>query len=94
MPGTDARGRISVQRCKPCANPHDHDDVSKYLPAGLTHYELHYFSRKSPPYHITQDAVSTPLLRLELEKITGHQSARSRGGVIAVMYETHLTDLS
>ena len=23
MPGTDARRRVSVQRCKPCANPHD-----------------------------------------------------------------------
>ena len=50
--------------------------------------------QESPPYHVTQHDVSTPLQRLEVEKITGHQSVRSRGGVIAVMYETHLTDLS
>ena len=36
MPGADARRRVSVQRCKPCANPHDHGDMPKYLPAGLT----------------------------------------------------------
>ena len=36
----------------------------------------------------------TPRQRLEVEKITGHQSVRGRGGVIAVMYETHWTGLS
>ena len=34
MPGADARRRVSVQRCKPCANPHDHGDMPKCLPAG------------------------------------------------------------
>ena len=63
-------------------------------PAGLTQYVLNNFAKKSPPYHVTQDDVSTPLRRLELEKITGHQSVRGRGGVIAVMYETHWTCLS
>ena len=29
-----------------------------------------------------------------MEKTTGYQSVRGRGGVIAVMYETHWTDLS
>ena len=34
MPGPNARRRVSVQHCKPCANPHDHGDMPKYLPAG------------------------------------------------------------
>ena len=62
--------------------------MRKYLPAGLTQYVLNNFSNKSPPCHGTQDDVSTPLQRLEVEKITGHQSVRGRRGVIAVMYET------
>ena len=36
MPGADARRRFSVQRCKPCANLHDHDDMPKHSRAGLT----------------------------------------------------------
>ena len=61
MPGADARRRVSVQRCKPCANPHDQCDMPKYFPAGLTQYVLNNFSQKSPPYHVTQDNVSTSL---------------------------------
>ena len=53
---------------------------------------LDNFSKKSPPYHVTQD--DAPLQRLELEKITGHELLRGRGGVIAVMYETHWTGRS
>ena len=52
MPGVDARRRVSVQRCKPCANPHDQGDMPKYLPARLTQYVLNNFSKKSPPYHL------------------------------------------
>ena len=94
IPGADARRRVSVQRCKPCANPHDHGDMPKKLPAGLTQYVLNNFSMKSPRYHVTQDDVSIPLQRLEVEKTTGHQSVRGRGGVITVMYETRWTGLS
>ena len=43
---------------------------------------------------MTQDDVSATLQRLEVERITGHQSLGGRGGVIAVMYETHWTGLS
>ena len=68
--------------------------MSKYLPAGLTQYVLNNFSKNRPPYHVTQDDVSTPLQRLEVEKVTGHQLVRGRGGVIAVMYETHWMGLS
>ena len=65
MPGADARQRVSVQRCKPCANPHDRGDMPKYLPAGLTQYVLNNFSTKSPPYHVTQHDVSAFLQLLE-----------------------------
>ena len=57
-PGADARRRVSVQRCKPCAKPYDHGDMPKYLPAGSTQYALNIFSKKSPSYHVTQDDVS------------------------------------
>ena len=72
----------------PTPTPHDHGDMPKYFPAGLTQYVLNNFSKKSPPCHVTQDDVSTPLERLEVEKITRYQSVRGRGGVIAVMHET------
>eukprot|EP00904_Undaria_pinnatifida_P007854 jgi/Undpi1/4199/HiC_scaffold_16.g07566.m1 len=94
LPGSDARRRVAIERCKPCANPHDSGDMPKYLPAGLTQYVLNKFSKKSPPYHVTQDDVSTPLQRLEVEQITGHQSVRGRGGIIAVLYKTHWAGLS
>ena len=94
MPGEDAHRRASVQRCKPCSNRHDHADMPKYFPAGLTQYVFNNFYKKFLPDHVTQHDVSTPLQRLEVEKITRHQSVRGRGGVIAVMYETHWTGLS
>ena len=91
MPGADAHRRVSVERRKPCTNPHDRSDMRKYLPDGLTQCVLNNFTKKIPPYHVTQDAVSAPLQQLEVERITGHQSVRGRGGVIAVMYRTHRT---
>ena len=91
---SDARRRVAIERCKPCANPHDSGDMPKYLPAGLTQYVFNNFSKKSPPYHVTQDDVSTPLQRLEVDQITGHRSVRGRGGVIAVLYKTHWAGLS
>ena len=94
LPGWDARRRVAIERCKPWANPHDSSDMPKYLPAGLTQYVHNIFSKKSPPYHVTQDDVSAPLQRLEVEKISGHQSVWGRGGVIAVLYKTHWVGLS
>ena len=93
MPGADARWRVSVQRCKPCANPHDRGDWPKCLPAGLTQCVLNNFSKQYPPWHVYQDDVSTPLQRLEVVKITGHQLVQGRGGVNAVMHEAHWTGL-
>ena len=57
--GADARRRVSVQRCKPCANPHDRGATPKYLPAELTQYLLNNFSNNPPPYRVTQDDVLT-----------------------------------
>ena len=94
LPGSYARQRVASERCKPCTNPHDSGDMPKYLPAGLTQYVLNNFFKKSPPYHVTQDDFLTPLQRLEVEQITGHQSVRGRGGVIAVLYKTHCAGLS
>ena len=88
--GSDVRRPVIIERCKPCANPRDSGDMPKYLPAGLTQYVLNKFSKKSPPYHVTQDDVSTPLQRLEVEQITGHQSVRGRGGAIAVLQKDAL----
>ena len=76
LPGSNVRRRVAMERCKPCANPHDSEDMPKYLPAGLTQYVLNNFSKKSPPYHGTHDDVSIPFQRLEVEQITGHQSVR------------------
>ena len=72
LPGSDARRRVAIERCKPCANPDDRSDMAKYLPAGLTHYVHNNLCRKSPSYHVTQYNVSAPLRRLEVEMITGH----------------------
>ena len=85
LPGSDARRRVATERCKPCANPHDSSDMQQYLPSGLTQYVLNIFPKKSPPYHVTQDDVLALVKRLEVEKITGHQSVRGRGGAIAVL---------
>ena len=49
LPGSDARRHETIERCKPCANPHDSGDMPKYLPPGLTQYVLDKFSKKSPP---------------------------------------------
>ena len=49
MPGADAHRRVSVERCKPCANPHHRGDMRKYLLDGLTQYVLEQFYKKNPP---------------------------------------------
>ena len=68
--------------------PDDIHDLPKHLPADLTKYVLNSFSTKSPPFHVTFD-ISPPPERLEVEQITRHQRVCGRGGVIAVVYETH-----
>ena len=93
LPGSESRRRVDIQRCKPCANLHDGGDMAKYLQAGLSQYLLNIFSNGSPPYHVTQDDVSTPLQRRDVERLTGHQSVRGRGVVIAVLYTTRWAEL-
>ena len=89
LSGPAAKPRVTVTRCKPCANPYDADDMPRHLPAGLTQYVLHTFATKSPPYYVTTDDVATPPTLIEVTKISGHQCVRGRGGTIAVLYETH-----
>ena len=45
LPGSDARRRVAIERCKPGANPHDSSDMPKYLPAELTQIVVNHFSR-------------------------------------------------
>eukprot|EP00752_Nemacystus_decipiens_P004782 g4353.t1 len=93
MPGSDAKPRVSVARCKPCHNPTDTSEVPKYLPADLSLYALNSFAKKSPPYHVTTADVFSQPTRLDVEQLTAHQVARGRGGNLAVMYETHWKEL-
>ena len=81
MPDSDAYAHVSVERCKPCTNPHSRSDMLKYLPNGLTQYVLNNFTKQSPPYQVTQDDVSAPLQRLEAERITSMAINRSVVGV-------------
>ena len=85
---------MAIERCKPCVNPHDSSDTPKHLTAGLTQYVLNNFAKKSPPYHVTQDYVSAPLQQPDVERLTGHQSVRGRGGVTAVLLKAHWAGLS
>ena len=89
LSGPAAKTRVTMAGCKPCANPYDADDIPRHLPAGLTQHVLHAFATKSPPYHVTTDDVSTPLILIDVAEIIGHQCVRGRGGAIAVLYETH-----
>ena len=93
LSGPAAKPRVTVARCKTCANPYDADDIPQHLPAGLTQNVLHAFVTKSPPYHVTTDGVSTPPILIDVAKITGHHCVRGRGGAIAVLYETHWNGL-
>ena len=93
LSGPSAKPRVTVARCKLCANPYDADDIPRHLPAGLTQYVLHAFVTKSPPYLVTTDDVSTPPILIDVAKITGHQCVRDRGGATAVCNETHWNDI-
>ena len=70
-PGSDVCPHVAIERCKPCANHHDSSDMPTYLPEGLTQSMLDNISKNSLPYHVTQDDISAPLQRLEVEKISG-----------------------
>ena len=48
LSGPAAKPRVTVARCKPCANPYYADDIPRHLPAGLTQYVLHAFATKMP----------------------------------------------
>ena len=80
QPGQDSKRRVSVVRYKPCANPHDTDDLPRFLPAGLTPYVLNSYANKSPPYHVTENDVSTPVERCLL-----YTSPSPRDGLLSRM---------
>ena len=42
LPGSDPRRRVAIERCKPCADPHDSSDMPKHLPAGLTQNVINF----------------------------------------------------
>ena len=92
LPGRDAKPRVSVTRCKPCLHPHNLSDIPKHLPADITPYVLTRFATPSPPYHLTPEDVEARIEPLAVDKITGHQLVRGRGGQLAVLYETHWCD--
>lgn len=52
---------------------------------------LNSFSTKSPPFQVTLDNISLPPERLEIDQASAQQLVRGRGGVLAVMHETHWT---
>ena len=66
-----------------------HSQHKKHRLADLTQYVLNSFSIKSPLFHVTLDDISQPPEWLEVDRISGHQLVRCRGGFLAVMYETH-----
>ena len=51
--GSDVRRRVANERCNPCSNPHDSEDMPKYLPAGLRQDVINIVLKKSAPYHVT-----------------------------------------
>ena len=73
--------------------PPRHQGQARIFTVGLTQYVLKHVSKKSAPYHVTQDDISAPIQRLGMEKITGHQPVRRRGGVSAVLYKMHWAGL-
>ncbi|CAB1106230.1 unnamed protein product [Ectocarpus sp. CCAP 1310/34] len=94
LSGPAARCRVSVLRCKPCRYPYETDDLPQSLPAELSHFVLHSFGDKCPPFPVTVDDVSVPVGRLEVDYISGHQLVRGRSGVLAVLYQTHWVGLT
>ena len=81
MPGADAHRRVSVERCKPCTNPHDRGDMPRVPSGWVDAVRAQQFYEKKKTYHVTQDDTSAPLQRLEVERITGMAINRSVEGV-------------
>ena len=55
---------------------------------------LNNVTKKSPYFHVTRDDIAAPPQRLEVEKITDHQSVREQGSLILVLYKTNWVGLS
>ena len=85
LSGHAAKARVTVVCCKPCTKSYDTKGMPRYSPTGLTQYTLHSFATKFQPYHVTTEDVTTPPVLVQVDKITGHQCVRGRGGAIAVI---------
>ena len=89
LPGSDARRRVAIERCTPCAKPHDSGDMPKYLPAGLTQYVLIFISQEVPSVSRRSrrrfDPPSTARGGADQRPSVG----MGRGGVIVALYKTH-----
>ena len=62
--------------------------MPRHLPLGFIQYALHAFVTKSLPYQVITDDVATPPILIDVDKITGHQCVRGRGGTIALFFES------
>ena len=58
LSGPAAKPRVTVARCKPCANPYDADDIPRHLPTGLT--QLSYTPSRPSHLHTTSPRMTSP----------------------------------
>lgn len=95
--GVDAHRLVSVARCKPRVNPHDTHGMSEHLPAELT--QQHALNASFSPISLPRATLlktpfQPPVNASKWGRSQDTQSIRGRGGVVAVMHETHWTRLS
>lgn len=63
LPGKDSKRRVSVARRKPCLNPHDTDDILRFLPTGLTRYVSSLIYWSLPPIALPWTIFFRPVSR-------------------------------
>lgn len=88
-PGVKPKNRAVMLRCKPCLLSHDVTIMLKQLPVGFSQYVLTNYLAKSPPHNMTVEDTDRPLERVVVDRISGHQLVRGRGGGLALTYQTH-----
>ena len=86
---------VSLSLDENLANPPDEHPRPAQTPSCQPHQvRPQLLSPQAPsPNHVTTYGITTPTERLEVKQITGHQLARGRGGVVAVLYETYCEGL-
>lgn len=80
MPGSVAKCRVSVSRCKSCFNPRDAADIPRDLLNGVAEYVLNKYTTNvaAVPHHFRRRVAPE---RLKVDGITGHRFIRGRGDV-------------